>query len=137
MSATTPSAFTIPATSSTSARPQLSRAWTLLGHWLVAVTVAAGVIAGLLATAAVVGPALAQAADGTTAAESTRSGDGAALQPQPALREHRVLPGDTIWSLAVASSAADPRETVDRIMELNGLASPSLQVGEVVVLPNG
>jgi len=136
MSATTPSAFTVPA-SPAAARPHVSRAWTLVGHWFVALTVAAGVIAGLIAAAALAVPALAQAADQAAASEAARSGDGAVVLPQAALREYRVLPGDTIWSLAVASSSADPRETVDRIMELNGLASPSLQVGEVVILPNG
>ncbi|MCH9719119.1 MAG: LysM peptidoglycan-binding domain-containing protein [Actinomycetia bacterium] len=136
MSATTPSAFTVPASPAT-ARPAISRSWTLVGHWFVALTVVAGVITGLIAAVALAVPVLAQAADQAAASEAVRSGDGAVVLPQPALREYRVLPGDTIWSLAVASSSADPRETVDRIMELNGLASPSLQVGEAIVLPNG
>ena len=136
MSATTPSAFTVPA-SSTAAAQRIPRAWILVGHWLVAMTVAAGVIAGLVATAAIAGPVLAQAAGESATAEAARSGDAAAVLPQPALRQHRVLPGDTVWSLAIASSSADPRETVDRIMELNGLVSPSLQVGEELILPNG
>ncbi len=47
---------------------------------------------------------------------------------------HVVQPGDTVWAVARAvDPAADPRRTVDRILEARG--DGPLQVGERIVLP--
>ena len=64
--------------------------------------------------------------------------DGARVmsRSRPALIEHLVVPGDTIWALAVSVGGdSDPRAYVDRVQRLNGLPTASLQVGQVVLLP--
>jgi LysM repeat protein len=48
-----------------------------------------------------------------------------------------VKPGDTLWSVAVAHYAGDPREGVWKIEHRNGLADPTIQPGERLVLPAG
>lgn len=105
----------------------------------------AGVVALLLAAVAVVLvglllPRLAQADSGAavSASVSASVSDAAVVQQGPALREHRVVPGDTLWGLAVeVSMGGDPRESVDRIMRVNSMRTPVLQVGETVLLPTG
>lgn len=88
----------------------------------------------MVGSLSVVVPRLAQA----EAAQGSARGDAAVVSAPTALVEHRVLPGDTLWDLAVLHSAGeDPRRTVDRIMQLNAMDAPALQVGEVVLLPNG
>lgn len=64
-------------------------------------------------------------------------GDGAVVVgSQASLSEHVVAPGDTLWALAQqVAPGADPRETVDRIMRLNGLQGVDVQVGTVLLLP--
>ena len=65
--------------------------------------------------------------------------DGARVmnRSNPALIEHLVVPGDTIWALAVSVGGdTDPRAYVDRVQKLNGLPTAALQVGRVVLLPN-
>ncbi|MFN8126343.1 MAG: LysM peptidoglycan-binding domain-containing protein [Candidatus Nanopelagicales bacterium] len=90
---------------------------------------------GLITALVVAAGAVAVARAG--ARPATPLGDGAVVQRAPALVEHTVAPGDTIWALAVAAApSADPRETVDRIMRLNGLTGPEVQIGQVVLLPN-
>lgn len=70
-------------------------------------------------------------------AQPVRVGDGATVVRAPALTAHTVAPGETLWSLAdTAAPQADPRETVDRIMRLNGLTGPQVQIGQVVLLPS-
>jgi hypothetical protein len=109
-----------------------ARSRTLLRRRLTALAVA-----GLMAVSAalLVGtvlPRLAQAAPTPV----SRGVDGASLRPAPALAEHVVAPGDTVWALAEQVSAADdPRKTVDRIMTLNNLQSPALRVGQTLLLP--
>ena len=47
-----------------------------------------------------------------------------------------VQPGDTLWAIATAHYPdADPRERVDAIEQLNGLAGPQIEAGEVLRLP--
>jgi len=50
-----------------------------------------------------------------------------------------VTPGQTLWEIAaVAQPAADPRATIEQILELNGLSAPvELQVGQRVAVPVG
>jgi len=44
--------------------------------------------------------------------------------------------GETLWELATtAVPGVDPRETVDRIIELNGLAGGSVQAGQRIAVP--
>lgn len=47
-----------------------------------------------------------------------------------------VLPGDTLWSIAVdVAPDADPRDVVDGIMRLNALGSAELLAGETLAIP--
>lgn len=69
-------------------------------------------------------------ADGTDGARVMSSS-------RPALIEHLVVPGDTLWGLAVSVGGdSDPRAYVDRVQRLNGLPTAALQVGRVVLLPS-
>jgi LysM repeat protein len=48
-----------------------------------------------------------------------------------------VQPGQTLWGIATqAAPHADPRATVQRIIDLNHLAGTNLQVGESLTLPS-
>ncbi len=106
----------------------------LAGHWLVALTVA---VLTVVAVAAVVGAVLPYLAQATEQPAATSGVDAAAVQVAPALVEYRVVPGDTLWSLAERSAmGSDPREALDRIAQLNSLESSALQVGDTVLLPN-
>jgi LysM repeat protein len=47
-----------------------------------------------------------------------------------------VRSGETLWSIANrVAPAADPRETVMALQELNNLASPTVYVGERLIIP--
>lgn len=48
-----------------------------------------------------------------------------------------VAPGDTLWDVAVAHTpdGADPRRTLDRIRDLNGLTGSDVPAWTAVVLP--
>ena len=50
-----------------------------------------------------------------------------------------VAPGDTLWEIAVARMVpgSDPRPIVEEIRDRNGLGSPALRPGQVLVLPAG
>lgn len=48
-----------------------------------------------------------------------------------------VKPGDTLWSIATAHFAGDPREGVWRIQQRNHLAGDTIEPGERLVLPAG
>ena len=48
---------------------------------------------------------------------------------------YRVHPGDTLWAIASARYAGDPREAIWRIKDVNGLESSSLSPGTVLRLP--
>ena len=48
-----------------------------------------------------------------------------------------VQPGDSLWSIAqTVAPGADPRETVLRLRELNGMASAVVVPGQSIVVPN-
>ena len=51
------------------------------------------------------------------------------------LRHHTVKPGDTLWSIAVASYGGDPREGVWKLQRRNGLESATIVPGQHLVLP--
>lgn len=57
------------------------------------------------------------------------SGAGGPEQP------YRVRAGDTLWSIAVARYAGDPREGVWELRERNGLRGTTIQPGQTLVLP--
>lgn len=50
---------------------------------------------------------------------------------------YSVQPGDTLWGYAeqVTPAGGDVRQTVDEIVELNGLQSTSLVPGQSIVVP--
>ena len=47
-----------------------------------------------------------------------------------------VAPGETLWQIAERTApGADPRETVQRILDLNGLQTAEVQSGTALLLP--
>jgi nucleoid-associated protein YgaU len=56
---------------------------------------------------------------------------GASGRPQ----HYRVRAGDTLWSIAAARYAGDPREGVWKLEHANRLRSATIVPGEVLVLP--
>jgi len=48
-----------------------------------------------------------------------------------------VQPGDTVWSIATAHYAGDPRDGVWKIEKRNRLAGAMIQPGQQLVLPAG
>lgn len=46
-----------------------------------------------------------------------------------------VAPGDSLWSIAQAHYAGDPRPRVEQILRLNHLASPVVVPGESLQIP--
>jgi LysM repeat protein len=50
---------------------------------------------------------------------------------------YRVHVGDTLWSVAVAHYAGDPREAVWQIEHRNHLAGATIRPGQRLVLPAG
>jgi LysM domain len=50
-------------------------------------------------------------------------------------RQYRVLPGDTLWSIAEETFPGDPREGVWELKERNALSSSTIVPGQVLVLP--
>ena len=50
-------------------------------------------------------------------------------------RSYVVEPGDTLWAIATARYAGDPREAVWKIRERNDLESALLRPGQVLVMP--
>ena len=58
--------------------------------------------------------------------------------PESATATVTVQSGDSLWSLATAAErSADPRETVERIRELNGLDDSVIVPGQRLVVPVG
>lgn len=65
-------------------------------------------------------------------------GAAGASADRPHAKEWRcvsVLPGDTLWELAWASTDGDTREALHRIVEVNGLRGKVLQPGAAVWVP--
>ena len=50
-------------------------------------------------------------------------------------QRYRVEAGDTLWSIAAATFAGDPREGVWELRERNRLAGTTIRPGQVLVLP--
>jgi LysM repeat protein len=53
--------------------------------------------------------------------------------PNP--RHHTVRPGETLWSIATANYAGDPREGVWKLQRRNGLSGATILPGQRLVLP--
>ena len=60
----------------------------------------------------------------------THASDGAGRA-----RAYVVRPGDTLWSIAAARYAGDPRKGVWKVQRRNGLAGTTITPGERLVLP--
>lgn len=68
------------------------------------------------------------------------TGGGAALagtdRPAVSHRQVTVQPGQTLWQIAERTApGSDPRETVQRILDLNGLQTSEVQAGTALLLP--
>ena len=51
------------------------------------------------------------------------------------VRHYTVKPGDTLWAIAAARYAGDPREAVWRLRQRNPAVAGGLQPGDVLTLP--
>ena len=60
----------------------------------------------------------------------TRTSDGAGRT-----QLYVVHPGDTLWSIAAARYAGDPREGIWKLQHRNDLAGTTITPGERLVLP--
>jgi len=60
----------------------------------------------------------------------TRTVDGAGP-----VHAYRVKPGDTLWSIAAANYAGEPREGVWQLQQRNHLAGTTLTPGQRLLLP--
>jgi LysM repeat protein len=81
-------------------------------------------VAGLLLTAFSLGRV------SSTASTTASRGDH--------LRHVVVQPGQSLWTIARAAvPSADPRATVQRIVDLNGLSDVVVQPGQQLALPSG
>jgi hypothetical protein len=52
-------------------------------------------------------------------------------------RVYVVKPADTLWAIAVAHYAGDPRDAIWRIQKRNSIDRTLLRPGERLVLPSG
>jgi LysM repeat protein len=50
-------------------------------------------------------------------------------------QRYHVRPGDTLWSIATAHFAGDPREGVWELQHRNRLTGSTIRPGQVLVLP--
>jgi hypothetical protein len=57
---------------------------------------------------------------------------GSAAGPE---QTHIVKPGETLWSIAAARYAGDPREGIWKIQQRNGLKNGAVRSGQRLVLP--
>lgn len=56
----------------------------------------------------------------------------------PVAERVTVRPGETLWQIAArAVPGVDPRDTVARIEDMNGLSSSAVQAGRVLFVPAG
>jgi LysM repeat protein len=73
---------------------------------------------------------------GLVLATSRASSTATEVQYAPALRAITVAPGQTLWQIAEAvDPSADPRQTVERLVSLNGFSSPALAAGQQILVP--
>ncbi|MTE23163.1 LysM peptidoglycan-binding domain-containing protein [Microbacterium sp. ZXX196] len=63
-------------------------------------------------------------------------GSGVAGAPAGTFETVTVMSGDSLWSIAErVAPSADPRDVVDEIASLNGLAGAELEMGQRLALP--
>jgi Tfp pilus assembly protein FimV len=87
-----------------------------------------GVLLATLLSALVFVLAMGPASGRSAAPAPASAGSGSTLTVQP---------GDTLWAIASrVAPTADPRVTVQQIIDRNGLAGASVQAGQVLVLPS-
>lgn len=76
---------------------------------------------------------------GLVAGVATAAGQSAGASNDPlgaATAVYVVKPGQNLWGIAQdVSPGADPRETIARIMDLNGMGSASVTAGRALVVP--
>ncbi|MDZ7577533.1 MAG: hypothetical protein U0904_05080 [Candidatus Nanopelagicales bacterium] len=107
--------------------------WRARARWLAGLLLVVAVVLWWPPATSADGSALSSA---TGTAVRAAGGDGATVESVPALREHVVGPGDTVWDLASSmTGGGDPREMVDRILVLNGRGAAALRTGSVLLLP--
>jgi len=64
------------------------------------------------------------------------SADAGSVTPPMPTRTAVVQPGETLWSIARrVAPGADPRDTIARLTDLNGLGSAPIVAGQRLVLP--
>lgn len=74
----------------------------------------------------------------TTAPSPPWGQSGARPAPADPARSLVVRRGDTLWGIASAAApSADPRVTVEQIIDLNRLSGPAVRVGQTLILPRG
>lgn len=66
------------------------------------------------------------------------AGDDAAVSgPREQFQTRTVMAGETLWSIANdITDGRDARDVVDDLIQLNNLATASLQAGQQLALPN-
>jgi nucleoid-associated protein YgaU len=73
---------------------------------------------------------------GAVAFTAARSSPGDPAPGRPPAGSVVVQPGDTLWGVAVrADPRADPRVTIERIVELNGMPDATVRPGQRLRLP--
>ena len=74
-------------------------------------------------------------AGGLPASAGTDTGEAVSAAGRAGQRV-TVRPGDTLWAIAErVAPGTDPRETVARILELNGLTTSQVRAGTALLLP--
>lgn len=59
-------------------------------------------------------------------------------RPEPPTAIMTVQSGDSLWTIAMdTAQRSDPRETIDRIRELNGLRDSVIVPGQQLIVPQG
>lgn len=76
--------------------------------------------------------------NGQASASSYAGTNGHAGAPGAVAQRVTVERGDTLWAIARAAvPGADPRTTIARIKEMNGLTSSDIAAGRVLLVPRG
>lgn len=68
---------------------------------------------------------------------SARAAWATSTAQPPATASLTVLPGQTLWEIAGASTVGDPRDAVIEIRELNGMPDSQVFAGQVLRVPTG
>lgn len=75
---------------------------------------------------------------GLLRAPATATTGGRGASASPVAERVTVRPGETLWQIAErAAPGVDPRDTVARIREMNGLRTSAVEAGRVLWVPPG